>query len=158
PSCQAAAAGLDGETDPLLRALRRAARAGRIGNPGSTPNGDNPTTEDAAAAAAMPRRIAGYEVLGELGRGGSSGGYKARQAHPRRVVALKMILAGAPADPARRARFLAEADAIARLRHPHIVQVYEVGQHEGVPFLALEYVDGRSLADHLGGVPQPPRR
>src|SRR5262249_55835796 len=62
------------------------------------------------------------------------------------------------ADPGRRARFLAEGDAIARLQHPNIVQIYEVGQNDGLPFLVLEYVGGGSLADRLQGVPQPPRQ
>src|SRR5262249_12705200 len=100
---------------------------------------------------------AGYELLGELGRGGSSVVYKARQRHPNRVVALKMILAGTHAGAERTARFLAEADAIARLRHPNIVQVFEVGSHYGLPYLALEYCSGGSLADRLDGCPQPPR-
>src|SRR5262249_23717697 len=73
-------------------------------------------------------------------------------------VALKMILAGWHAGPQRRARFLAEADAIARLRHPHIVQIYEVGEHEGLPFLALEHVSGGSLDQKLGGKPAPARQ
>jgi WD40 repeat protein/tRNA A-37 threonylcarbamoyl transferase component Bud32 len=104
----------------------------------------------------MPERIAGYDVLEELGRGGMSVVYKARQTHPGRLVALKMILAGVHTDTVRRARLLAEADALARLRHPHIVQVYEVGQHQGVPFLSLEYVQGGSLAEQLQGAPQSP--
>src|SRR5919206_178523 len=84
-------------------------------------------------------------LLGELGRGSRGVVSLARQDRPARPVALKVILAAAHADAERRARFLAEADAIARLRHPNIVQVYEVGQHDGLPFLALEYVDGGTL-------------
>jgi WD40 repeat protein/tRNA A-37 threonylcarbamoyl transferase component Bud32 len=80
--------------------------------------------------------------------------YQARQAHPVRLVALKMILSGSHTGAAERARFLAEADAIARLRHPNIVQIYEVGQHDGLPFLSLEYVSGGSLAQKVRG-PQP---
>jgi WD40 repeat protein len=157
--CEAAARRLDRHTDPLIRALRRAANpAAADANTVSGPDSLGPTGADAAAAPpGLPRPIAGYEVLGELGRGGMSVVYLARQAHPARLVALKMILAGAHAGADRRARFLAEADAIARLQHPHIVQIYEVGQHEGLPFLSLEYVRGGSLAQQLAGTPQPPR-
>jgi WD40 repeat protein len=68
-----------------------------------------------------------------------------------------VLLAGAHADAERRARLLAEADAIARLQHPNIVQIFEVGESDGLPFLALEYVPGGSLAQRLGGAPLPPR-
>jgi eukaryotic-like serine/threonine-protein kinase len=102
--------------------------------------------------------VAGYELLSELGRGGMGVVYKAWQERPRRLVALKMILAGAHAGAERRARLLAEADAIARLQHPHIVQIHEVGEHAGLPFLALEYMPGGSLDAKLGGQPQPPAR
>jgi WD40 repeat protein/tRNA A-37 threonylcarbamoyl transferase component Bud32 len=101
--------------------------------------------------------VAGYEILAELGRGGMGVVYKARQERPRRLVALKMILAGAHAGPELRARLLAEADAIARLHRPHIVQIYEAGEHAGLPFLALEYMSGGNLAARTGGQPQPPK-
>ena len=87
--------------------------------------------------------IPGYEIEGELGRGGMGVVYKARQVRLNRVVALKMILAGAHADPDAAVRFLAEAEAVARLQHPNIVQIYEIGEHDGLPFFELEYVDGR---------------
>src|SRR5262249_51231441 len=74
------------------------------------------------------------------------------------LVALKMIRAGAYAGDRERARFQAEAEAAARLRHPNIVQVYEVGQHDGRPFLALEFVEGGSLASRLKHTPQPPHQ
>jgi serine/threonine protein kinase/WD40 repeat protein len=102
-------------------------------------------------------RVPGYELLGELGRGGMGVVYKARQVKLNRVVALKMILRGTQADSEERARFQIEAEAVARLQHPHIVQVYEIGEHEGLPFFSLEYVDGGSLAPRLCGNPQPPR-
>jgi WD40 repeat protein/tRNA A-37 threonylcarbamoyl transferase component Bud32 len=116
------------------------------------------TLAQAPAEPVPPRRVGGYEVLEELGRGGMSVVYKARQTQPNRLVALKMILAGRHLDPARRARLLAEADAIARLRHPHIVQIYAAGEHDGLPFLALELVSGGSLAEKQGGSPLPARR
>jgi tetratricopeptide (TPR) repeat protein/tRNA A-37 threonylcarbamoyl transferase component Bud32 len=97
--------------------------------------------------------VPGYEVLGELGRGGMGIVYKARQHSLNRVVALKMIRGAAHAGPDERARFRREAEAIARLQHPNIVSVYEVGEHEGEPFLSLEYCSGGSLADRLRSAP-----
>jgi serine/threonine protein kinase len=102
--------------------------------------------------------IPGYEILGELGRGGMGVVYLARQVGLKRLVALKMILGGAHAGQADLARFRLEAQAVARLQHPGIVQVYEIGTHEGMPFLSLEYCAGGSLASYLQGTPLPPRQ
>jgi WD40 repeat protein len=82
--------------------------------------------------------------------------YRARHRGLHRPAALKMILAGEFASPAQELRFRLEAELAARVRHPNIVQVYEVGTHDGRPFLALEWVDGGSLADRLDGKPWPP--
>jgi WD40 repeat protein/tetratricopeptide (TPR) repeat protein len=83
--------------------------------------------------------------------------YRARQVGLGRVVALKLVLGGAHAGPQALARFQAEAEALARLQHPNIVSVFEVGESEGHAYLAMEYVSGGSLAARLGGNPQPPR-
>jgi len=82
--------------------------------------------------------------------------YKARQTKLNRLVALKMILAGNHAGAADLTRFQTEAEAIARLQHPNIVQVYEVGEHEGKPFFSLEFCPGGSLEKKLRGTPLPP--
>ncbi len=89
--------------------------------------------------------VADYQVLSELGRGGMGVVYKARHKRLKRIVALKMIVAGAYASTALQTRIRTEAEAVARLQHPNIVQIFEVGDHETLPFLTLEYVDGGSL-------------
>ena len=102
-------------------------------------------------------QIAGYEVLGRIGHGGMGVVYKVRHVKLDRIEALKMVLAGAHAAPEQLARFRAEAQAVAQLQHPNIVQVYENGESDGLPYFSLEYVGGGSLAHKLGGQPLPPR-
>ncbi len=101
--------------------------------------------------------IRGYDLEGVLGRGGMGVVYQARQQGLNRRVALKMILAGTHSGPQALARFRAEAESVARLVHPHIIQIYEIGEHDGCPFFSLEYVAGGSLGTRLGGVPQSAR-
>lgn len=93
--------------------------------------------------------IAGYEITGMVGRGGMAVVYKANQLSLRREVAIKMVLAGAHASAEDLARFRIEAESVAQLHHPHIVQIFEVGQQNGCPFYSLEYVPGGSLFDKL---------
>ena len=109
-----------------------------------------------AEAGELPS-LDGYEVLGVLGRGGVGVVYKARQKSLNRLVAIKMILAGTHATAEELTRFRAEAAAVARLQHPNIVQIYEVGEQDGRLFLSLEFVDGASLAQRYAGTPAPPR-
>jgi serine/threonine-protein kinase len=104
-------------------------------------------------AAAPP----GYEILGVLGRGGMGVVYDARQVALKRRVALKMVTAGAHTGPAQRIRFQIEAEAVAALQHPNIVQIYEVGEHDGIPYFSLEYVGGGSLDRKIKHEPLPPR-
>ena len=110
-----------------------------------------------AAAGCEPQDVPGYEILGELGRGGMGVVYRARQLGLHRTVALKMVLAGIHTGPKELARFRAEASVIARLQHPNIVQIYDVGEAAGRPYFVLEFVAGGSLAQHLQGTPQPAR-
>jgi WD40 repeat protein/serine/threonine protein kinase len=102
--------------------------------------------------------VPGYEVLETIGRGGMGVIFKARQTGLNRIVALKQILAGAHAREDERERFRREAEAVAQLQHPNIVQIYEIGEQDGQPFFSLEYVDGGTLAERVGGVPQPARQ
>src|ERR1700736_6746581 len=83
--------------------------------------------------------------------------YKARQASLQRLVALKMILAGGHAGAADLARFRTEAEAIARLQHPNIIQIHEIGDHDGLPYFSLEFCSGGGLDRKLAGTPLAPR-
>jgi serine/threonine-protein kinase len=102
--------------------------------------------------------ISGYEVESILGRGGMGVVFKARHLKLKRTVALKMLLAGAYAGAEELARFQREAEAVAALRHPNIVQVHDAGDLGGRPYFTMEYVEGGTLAHHLEGKPQPPDR
>jgi len=123
-----------------------------------------PTLTDSSAGTADPLasvqapdgrlRIGNYQILQEIGRGGMGVVYKARQANLSRIVALKMILAGEHSGLRERARLRNEAQAAAQLMHPNVVQIFEIGEHQGLPFLAMEYVAGGNLTRTLRAMPQ----
>jgi hypothetical protein len=100
---------------------------------------------------AVPR----YEIVREVGRGGMGVVYEARQVGLNRTVALKMILAGAHAGPEAVRRFRAEAEAVARLKHPNVVQIHDIDEAGGLPFFALEFVPGGTLERRLAAGPLP---
>jgi tetratricopeptide (TPR) repeat protein len=151
----------------LDQALPSPAEARDTPPPGSDPQDTGPPDSSDAtgsnqkgggspAAASYPP-IPGYVILKELGRGGMGVVYQAVQTDLKRLVALKMILAGPHAGEPERDRFRREAEAVARMQHPHIVQIHEVGEHQGLPFLALEFCPGGSLDKKLAGTPLPPQ-
>src|SRR5262245_14655059 len=131
PDCQDELGRLDAADDSLTEQLR--------------------TAPDAARA---PESVGGYRVEGCLGRGSMGVVYRAH--HPRmdRPVALKMVL-DQEWRPGAVARLRAEAALVARLKHANVVQIFDVGEHEGRPFLALEYVEGGSLEERLAAGPLP---
>jgi serine/threonine protein kinase len=106
--------------------------------------------------AGLPTAPPGYEIVGELGRGAMGVVYQARQVGLNRPVALKMVLAGRHASERDLARFRSEAEAVARVQHPNIVQVHEIGEHQGIPFFSLEYCPGGNLDRKLSGQPLAP--
>ncbi len=136
-------------------------------SPGSSPL-DGATATYLPGQSAKPREteselgpasvsIPGYEIEAVLGRGGMGVVYKATHLALKRTVALKMILDGGHAGPRELARFRIEAEAAARLQHPNIVQIHEVGEAGGHPYCALEFVEGGNLAGKLAGKPMPAR-
>jgi WD40 repeat protein len=116
------------------------------------PDGSPPVAP--AGAAAVP----GYGLLRELGRGAMGVVYLARQLKVGRLVALKMLVYGGHATAKELSRFRTEAEALGRLQHPNIVQIYEVGEHGGLPFFSLEYCAGGDLDGQLDGTPWPPAK
>jgi len=117
---------------------------------------DSGSPATAMPAGGMPR-IPGYELLARLGQGGMGVVYKARQVGLNRLVAVKMIRGGDQARPEQFARFRVEAEAVAQLYHPNIIQIHDIGAVDELPFVSLELLDGGDLGDRLAGSPQPGR-
>jgi WD40 repeat protein/tRNA A-37 threonylcarbamoyl transferase component Bud32 len=147
-----------GSFDPLKSRRRDAGAAAAAAEDPTL----GPSPAAAAPAAALPQEagptVPGYEVLGLLGQGGMGVVYKARQVGLDRLVALKMILHAEHAQEGERARFLSEAQAVARLQHPNIVGIHEVGQCQGLPYFSLEFCPGGSLEQQLDGTPWEGKR
>jgi len=120
-----------------------------------SPNDISPSESRLRQLAAQLPSPPGYEVESILGRGGMGVVYKAKQLKLNRPVALKMLLAGRFAARPEIVRFKREAEAVAALRHPNVVQIYDVGECEGNPYFTMEFMEGGSLAAKLAGVPQP---
>jgi serine/threonine-protein kinase len=143
----------------MFRALEASHPRPSVAPDGAAPNdrATTPQVGDGPAATAAPH-VPGYEILGLLGRGGMGVVYRARHLRLRRLVALKMLRGDGVTGAELLARFRTESAALARLQHPNIVQVYEADEHQGRPYLALEYVEGGGLDAHAGGTPQPAAR
>ena len=172
PSCEQSLHALHGREDEdsvvgrLKQTLGRAPFLDRAnGAPTATSSGTVPI--DAFASTLEAWTVEGhrkaleathrYELLGKIGQGGMGVVYRARQVALKRTVALKMILAGPDASAQTVARFLREGKVVARLRHPNIVQVYELDQSEGLPYFSMELVEGKDLKQRLADGPFEPR-
>ncbi len=123
---------------------------------GGSAEGPSPAGPRSDTARAWPT-IPGYELVNKLGEGGMGVVFLARQIGLNRLVAVKMIRGGSQARPEHFSRFRIEAEAVAQLRHPNIVQIHDIGEVDGLPYFSLELLEGGSLDDRLSGTPQPSR-
>src|SRR5436190_2149285 len=123
--------------------------------PDSRPDPDTTLPGPPPSSPVLPGwpQVPGYQIVAELGRGGMGVVYRARQASLSRDVALKMMLPTLSDATEQMARFRTEAEALARLHHPNIVPIYEIGTFEGRPYFTMEYIAGPNLAHFLAGRP-----
>ncbi len=128
-----------------------------FGGPGGSSLEKTLRTPPPTTGSGAPSEPPDYEICGELGRGGMGVVYKARHRRLNRLVALKMIR-GAYVDDVQIARFKIEAEAVAALRHPNILQIYDIGEYKGSPYVALELLEGGSLLDKMRGSVVPPKQ
>ena len=147
--------------DDLTRPYLANAASGRPADP-QLPLDEQATFRDTssktpATTVLSPQAFGGYELLNEVARGGMGVVYRARQRELNRVVALKMILAGRLANAEEVLRFRTEAEAAARLQHPSIVAVHDIGEIDGQHFFTMEYIEGKSLAELVSHGPMPQR-
>ena len=159
--------GRTAEGDSLVAQLRRCVESPTVAEqtgggpetalPLTVRDGGPGTSEGAEAGGPAGAGVAfgQYELLGEIGRGGMGVVYKARQTRLNRLVAIKMIRAGTYAGAAERLQFCREGEAVARLQHPHVIQVHECNEHGGQLYLCMEFVDGGTLAAKLAGARLP---